>query len=89
MYRLLYAPKSNPGEYLNRHFKTALRTGPVNTHKKSLREKATAFEQSVGHDIRGGQGVFPPSRRRLWGTGHLRAGLIVWPLPAEAAGQFV
>jgi transposase len=38
-----YAPESNPDEYLNRDFKTALRTGPVSHDKASLLEKATAF----------------------------------------------
>ncbi len=38
-----YAPESNPDEYLNRGFKTALRSGPVSTDKASLLEKATAF----------------------------------------------
>lgn len=38
-----YAPESNPDEYLNRDFKTALRTGPVSHNKAALLEKATAF----------------------------------------------
>ncbi|WP_241792338.1 IS630 family transposase [Acidithiobacillus thiooxidans] len=38
-----YAPESNPDEYLNRDFKTALRTGAVSTYKNSLMAKATAF----------------------------------------------
>jgi len=38
-----HAPESNPDEYLNRDFKTALRTGPVSHDKASLLEKATAF----------------------------------------------
>ena len=38
-----YAPESNPDEYLNRDFKTALRTGAVSTDKNSLIAKATAF----------------------------------------------
>lgn len=38
-----YAPESNPDEYLNRDFKTALRTGPVSHDRSSLLEKATAF----------------------------------------------
>ncbi len=38
-----YAPESNPDEYLNRDFKTALRTGPMSTDKTSLLEKAMAF----------------------------------------------
>lgn len=38
-----YAPESNPDEYLNRDFKTALRTGPVSSEKTSLLEKAVAF----------------------------------------------
>lgn len=32
-----------PDEYLNRDFKTALRTGPVSHDKASLLKKATAF----------------------------------------------
>lgn len=43
VYLPAYAPESNPDEYLNRDFKTALRTGPVSTDKTSLLEKATAF----------------------------------------------
>ena len=38
-----YAPESNPDEYLNRDFKTALRSGPVSTNKANLLEKALAF----------------------------------------------
>jgi transposase len=38
-----YAPESNPDEYLNRDFKTALRSGPVSHDKTSLLEKASAF----------------------------------------------
>lgn len=38
-----YAPESNPDEYLNRDFKTALRSGPVSSDKDSLLEKAMAF----------------------------------------------
>jgi len=34
-----YAPEANPNEYLNRHFKTALRSGPVSHNKVSLMEK--------------------------------------------------
>ncbi len=42
-----YAPESSPDEYLNRHFKTVLRTGPVRHGKKSLLEKAIAFMQTL------------------------------------------
>ncbi len=42
-----YAQESNPDEYLNRHFKTALRTGPVSHGKKRLLEKAIAFMQTL------------------------------------------
>lgn len=42
-----YAPESNPDEYLNRDFKTALRTGAVSHDKTSLLEKATAFMQHL------------------------------------------
>ena len=42
-----YAPESNPDEYLNRDFKTALRIGAVSTDKISLLEKATAFMQGL------------------------------------------
>ena len=42
-----YTPESNPDEYLNRDFKTALRTGAVSTDKHSLMEKATAFMQGL------------------------------------------
>lgn len=38
-----YAPESNPDEYLNRDFKTALRSGPISHDKTSLLEKASAF----------------------------------------------
>lgn len=38
-----YAPESNPDEYLNRHFKTVLRTGVPSSDKKRLLQKATAF----------------------------------------------
>ncbi|MGC9237995.1 MAG: IS630 family transposase, partial [Thiomonas sp.] len=38
-----YAPESNPDEYLNRDFKTALRTGPMSTDTQSLLEKAKSF----------------------------------------------
>jgi hypothetical protein len=42
-----YAPESNPDEYLNRHFKMALRTGPVSPDKQSLLDKATAFMKTL------------------------------------------
>lgn len=42
-----YAPESNPDEYLNRHFKTALRTGPVSQDKQSLLDKAIRFMQAL------------------------------------------
>jgi transposase len=38
-----YAPESNPDEYLNRDFKTALRTGPVSRDPSELVAKATTF----------------------------------------------
>lgn len=38
-----YAPESNPDEYLNRDFKTALRNGPMSTDKTTLLAKAMAF----------------------------------------------
>lgn len=38
-----YAPESNPDEYLNRDFKTALRTGAVSHDRSALLEKALAF----------------------------------------------
>ena len=42
-----YAPESNPDEYLNRDFKTALRIGAVSTDKISLLEKARVFMQGL------------------------------------------
>jgi hypothetical protein len=42
-----YAPESNPDEYLNRDFKTALRTGAVSPGARELMEKATAFTQML------------------------------------------
>ena len=42
-----YAPESNPDEYLNRDFKTALRVGTVSTEKNSLIAKATAFMERL------------------------------------------
>jgi len=42
-----YAPESNPDEYLNRHFKTALRSGPVSQDKQSLLDKAMHFMQTL------------------------------------------
>ena len=42
-----YAPESNPDEYLNRDFKTALRIGAVSTDKILLLEKARAFTQGL------------------------------------------
>ena len=38
-----YAPESNPDEYLNRDFKTALRSGPVSSNKATLLDKALLF----------------------------------------------
>lgn len=43
----LYAPESNPDEYLNRDFKTALRTGPISRNKDKLLEKALSFMQRI------------------------------------------
>lgn len=42
-----YAPESNPDEYLNRDFKTALRTGPISRNKDELLEKALSFMQRI------------------------------------------
>lgn len=42
-----YAPESNPDEYLNRDFKTALRTGPVSRNTDELLEKAMSFMKRI------------------------------------------
>ncbi|WKJ89071.1 IS630 family transposase [Methylomonas montana] len=42
-----YAPESNPDEYLNRDFKTALRSGPVSQNTAELLEKALAFMSRI------------------------------------------
>jgi transposase len=42
-----YAPESNPDEYLNRDFKTALRTGPVSHDRTELLQKANAFMHRI------------------------------------------
>lgn len=42
-----YAPESNPDEYLNRDFKTALRSGPVSQNATELLEKAQAFMNRI------------------------------------------
>lgn len=42
-----YAPESNPDEYLNRDFKTALRSSAVSRDAGELLAKATAFMQSL------------------------------------------
>ena len=42
-----HAPESNPDEYPNRHFKTALRTGAVSHDKKTLLENATTFMRQL------------------------------------------
>jgi transposase len=42
-----YAPESNPDEYLNRDFKTALRSGPVSQNAAELLEKAQAFMNRI------------------------------------------
>jgi len=42
-----YAPESNPDEYLNRDFKTALRSGPVSQNAEALLEKAHAFMNRI------------------------------------------
>lgn len=42
-----YAPESNPDEYLNRDFKTALRSGPVSSNQGTLFQKASAFMASL------------------------------------------
>lgn len=42
-----YAPESNPDEYLNRDFKTALRSGPVSTNHVTLLDKANAFMSAL------------------------------------------
>ena len=42
-----YAPESNPDEYLNRDFKTALRSAAVSKDVGELLEKATAFMQML------------------------------------------
>jgi len=42
-----YAPESNPDEYLNRDFKTALRTGPISRNTDELLEKALSFMKRI------------------------------------------
>jgi hypothetical protein len=42
-----YAPEYNPDEYLNHHFKTALRTGPISHDKNGLPQKAMDFMQAL------------------------------------------
>jgi len=42
-----HAPESNPDEYPNRHFKTALRTGAVSHDKKTWLETATTFMRQL------------------------------------------
>lgn len=44
-----YAPESNPDEYLNRHFKTALRSGQVSHDKQSSLDKAMSFMQTLAN----------------------------------------
>jgi len=46
-----YAPESNPDEYLNRDFKTVLRTGAVSCDPGELLEKATAFISTLSVSI--------------------------------------
>jgi transposase len=42
-----YAPESNPDEYLNHDFKTALRTGPLSRNIDELLEKAKSFMKRI------------------------------------------
>lgn len=42
-----YAPESNPDEYLNNDFKTALRSGAPSTDNDSLMKKALAFMEAL------------------------------------------
>jgi transposase len=42
-----YAPESNPDEYLNRDFKTALRSGPVAKTVGDLKAKALRIMQKL------------------------------------------
>ncbi len=42
-----YAPESNPDEYLNRDFKTALRSGPVAKTVEELKAKALRFMRTL------------------------------------------
>lgn len=42
-----YAPEFNPDEDLNRHFKTALRSGPISSNKETWPQKARAFMTSL------------------------------------------
>lgn len=44
-----YAPESNPDEYLNRDFKTALCTGPVSRNTDELLQKAMAFMKRIAN----------------------------------------
>ena len=71
-----YTPESNPDEYLNRDFKTALRTGAVSTDKNSLLAKATAFMQKPAPNAAQGHPLFSAPRCSLRHVGYLRAGLI-------------
>ncbi|MGY6275272.1 IS630 family transposase [Methylomonas sp. MgM2] len=44
-----YSPESNPDEYLNRDFKTALRSGPVSRTTEDLLAKAMAFMNRIAN----------------------------------------
>lgn len=44
-----YSPESNPDEYLNRDFKTALRSGPVSRTTEDLLAKATDFMNRIAN----------------------------------------
>lgn len=72
-----YAPESNPDEYLNRDFKTALRTDPISRNREELLEKAHVFHAAHRQLAKPRHGLLQASRCRLRSPGYLRAGLIV------------
>ncbi|GAB3389099.1 hypothetical protein GCM10027514_31500 [Azotobacter armeniacus] len=81
-----YAPESNPDEYLNRNFNTALYSGPISHDKASLLDKAMAFMNTLGA-LPDKVSLFPTSCGTLCHGVNLSAGLITHVRMTQASSR--
>lgn len=83
-YLLPYSPEINPDEYLNRDFKTVLRTSDRAPNKKVLLQKATTFMEFLSKKRRNESWLFQTCTGSICCFfGYLIAGLIIFKLKVK------